>query len=158
MVQWAEWLEAIGTVLAFGATSVVIFRDHRLREKERRERALDDALRVVATAGPSGDYTTKPGEAVTVVLVTVANNGRRAIRDVSILVETLGGRKVGTAVVPLIQSGWHDSRTFPADDDVWRRVGGSSGVVVNLTVTFLDTLETRWTLLPDGELVAAPMR
>src|ERR1700724_4068628 len=107
-----EWLAAIGTTAAFVATSWVIFRDHRLRRVTSNEEALDEALLVSAKAAPAGDYSTPP-DVKTVVMVTVTNKGRRAIRDVDVEARTLVGR-VSQVRLPLVQADWHSPVTFPA--------------------------------------------
>jgi hypothetical protein len=57
---WAEWVAAIGTVLAFGATSVAIWAGHRLRLAEHRRKMYLETLKVrceVTLTQESGEDT-----------------------------------------------------------------------------------------------------
>jgi hypothetical protein len=145
-----EWVAAVGTVAAFGVTSWALVRDHQLRARASKESAYDDALKVDVTWAQAGDYSVPP-DVRTVIGVTVTNGGRRAITDVSVAVETDGGRHVGTELIRLVQAGWHSTVNFPTDDDVWAPRGG--GLAIRVTTAWSDTAKTRWALQPTGELL-----
>jgi hypothetical protein len=152
-VDWSvagpAWLAAIGTVAAFGVTTWALVRDHRLREQTAKDAAYDDALKVVVTAsfGRTGG-----ADSEWVIWVKVTNDGRREIRNVDVTLDTVLGRQVGMERIRLVQGGgWSQSVQFPTADDVWARPGG--GLDTRVTTRWTDTLKTRWTLKPDGELL-----
>jgi protein-S-isoprenylcysteine O-methyltransferase Ste14 len=54
--NWPEWVGAIGTILAFGATSLAIWRGRQLRRIEHSEATWDEALKVTVTTGMTSEF------------------------------------------------------------------------------------------------------
>lgn len=148
----AAWIAAIGTVAAFLATSLVIWRDHRLRVEERWEILWDEAQRVEITAGPGRDDSI-PGKQGTAVGVTLANNSRRPITNVRVHAVTAVGNNLGTKTKQFIGAGGRFAVfQFPTTDDLWLMVDGIQQFNAYAAVAFTDHSNHLWLSDTDGKV------
>jgi hypothetical protein len=158
--DWAGWVGGVGTVLAFGATSLAIWQGHRLRRAEHADEMYDEALKVTATVGMGSDYVehtnadgTKERTAVPKVLVTVHNSGRRQITNVAVDVTTPSGHPVGASSAEFLQAAWDQPFYFDAVDGVWGQLGSSPAINALATLSFEDIEETKWVRESNGRLL-----
>lgn len=154
-LDWAA-IEAIGTWLAFAAAgfgAVLLFRDHRRAEDDRR-RAQASKVWVYPTEGYETDE--RPGELL-YTSATVMNGSDQPIYDVYVVILTRSaGRVVATHslnhvdyLLPGVKD-WWDLRQLPDQEKLW---SGSDLSV--LTVHFRDTLDRHWRRTARGALTDA---
>lgn len=162
--NWAEWIGGIGTVLAFAATSMAIWRSHRLHNQEHAEAMYDESLKVTAKAGQGSEYAsvtsadgTTEKKAQTKVQVTVHNGGRRQVTNVSVEVIARTGEPVGSSSVEFIQAGWDQSFMFDPIPEVWGQFGSSRGIDALVMLAFEDIDETLWRQDWHGRLLRFPL-
>jgi hypothetical protein len=157
--NWAEWVGAIGTILAFAATSVAIWRSHRLRQIEHREAMYDQALAVLAQPPEDIDLDhLVPGtsviERISKVRVQVDNASRREITRIKVSVVMPTGRLLGEDTLGFLRpGGQHDFLFDPVEGmrDKWYRIAAST------TMSFEDIDGTLWTSMPNGRSFRTPL-
>jgi hypothetical protein len=154
----AEWVAAVGTTLAFGATSLAIWAAHRLRLEQHRERMFDEALKVTVDVSKarSRDSITEKDK----INTTLSNNGRRQITDVKIFVFDARGS------YPMVDAFYQDSIDFLQAGHFWSMdFDGPPGVTeprgvrstsVYVQISFIDFDRTAWHKLADGRLLREP--
>jgi hypothetical protein len=158
--NWAEWVGGVGTALAFGATSVAIWQNHRLHRVQHGEEMFDQALLVTTDIGQGTHYeiVTKPDgstekQSVNRTVVTVRNGSRRQISNVSVQLWTLEPVLVGGDSVDFIQAKWDQPFYFPPIDGLGGSFTTEPGVQAQATLTFEDIDGTKWTRSWAGRLV-----
>jgi hypothetical protein len=162
--EWADWAIAAGTFLAFGATSLAIWRSHRLRQVEHGDAMYDEALKVISSVGQgsdgvreldaTGSYSTR---LIPKVQVTICNGSRREISNVKVIVTTRAGQNVGSDTLGFLQSGRDQTFQYDPIDGVWERVGASPVIHGFATLSFEDIDGTLWTSMPNGRLFRTPL-
>jgi hypothetical protein len=138
----------IGTVPAFGATSLAIWQGHRLRRLERREATYDEAMKVTAVA-TQGFKTL--GTTQSMLRITVSNEARREIRNVMVNVTAMDGQHVGDGSIEHLQAGFNTQLQFEPTDGIWGSVS-EPGIRAVVRLSFEDIDGTRWKREPDGHL------
>jgi hypothetical protein len=155
----AEWVAAVGTTLAFGATSIAIWAGHRLRLEQHREQMFDEALKVTVDVlkAQSQDPTVVTTDRIN---TTLLNGGRRQITGVKLFVFDARG------AFPQVDAFYEDAIDFLQAGHFWSvDFDGPPGVTeprgvrptsVFIQISFTDFDGTAWHKLADGRLVREP--
>jgi hypothetical protein len=142
----AEWAAGVGTVAAFGVTSVALRRDSKARAREQADRQWDQANEVKLNVNASG-VKTDQGTFLTTVRVEVRNDGRRAVKDVEVKVFTSDQESErATLSHPLIGSnGKRHVFDFVVPPNQWLQDDHA------VTVSFTDVAGERWSKDQSGD-------
>ncbi len=155
----AEWVAAVGTTLAFGATSIAVWAGHRLRLEQHREQMFDEALKVTVDVlkAQSRDPTLVTTDKIN---TTLLNGGRRQITDVKLFVFDARG------AFPQVDAFYEDAIDFLQAGHFWSLdFDGPPGVTeprgvrptsVFIQISFTDFDGTAWHKLADGRLLREP--
>jgi len=161
--DWAAWFGAIGTVLAFSATSWIIWSTHRLRLIEHSEAMYDEALKVHVTVDLGAEYVTetksdgsKEQVSQTKIFVTIINNGRRPISNFIVRVQDPCDYLIGDNFSEFLQAGMQQIVSLDPAEDTWRPYGTSPVPDLRVTLTFTDFDGTTWHRYADGRPVIVP--
>jgi hypothetical protein len=158
--NWAEWVGGVGTALAFGATSVAIWQNHRLHRVQHSEEMFDQALLVTASIGQGTHYeiVTKPDgstekQPVARTVLTIHNGSRRQISNVAVQLWTLEPALLAGDHVDFIQAKWDQPFYFAPIEGLIGGFASAPGPQAQATFSFEDIDGTKWTRSWEGRLL-----
>lgn len=133
----ADWVQAVGTLAAFGAL-LYAAREWRASQAERRDARADQARLIVMGPADSSELDSS-GVPTDAPHVVVRNHSASPVFE--LVVRRVAVQSIATVTHPVVRPGTH---TSPVSVQAWTDMGG-------LTFTFTDARGCRWRRTGSGQ-------
>ena len=139
----AEWVAGIGTITAVGFSAVAIRSATKSTRATQADAAFDEAMKVTVVVGSAVEQV-----APSALVVTVTNDGKRPIRDITAVLwmddNGQRGARLGRFYKGDQVMGPHESSPISISPEQMKAIRGGPGPVTFLT--FTDSNDVRWFL------------